>query len=401
MGDDFETVIMSACRTPIGAFGGALKDLSASELGAVVIREAIGRAGVASADIGDVVMGCVLQAGAGMNVARQAAMQAGLPVEVPGMTVNRVCGSGLQAVVHAFEAIRVGYVDTMVAGGTESMSNAPYLLKGARWGYRMGNADAIDSMLSEGLTCAIANCHMGITAEEIAARYSVSRCDQDAFAAESQMRAVAAIKEGRFKDEIVPVNIPQRKGEPVVFDTDEYPRAGTTAEKLAQLKPAFKKEGTVTAGNASGINDGAAALVVTSGEKAKRLQRKPLARILSYASTGVDPRVMGMGPVPAVKKVLERAQLKNEDIDLFELNEAFAAQSLAVVRELKLDPGKVNVNGGAVALGHPIGASGARVLTTLVYALRARRLRYGVASLCIGGGMGIAMAVENIHAGRN
>src|SRR3954462_4551817 len=396
MSNEFETVILSACRTPIGSFGGALKDLSAIDLGAIVIREAIARAGVTSADVGDVVMGCVLQAGAGMDVARQAALKAGLPVEVPGETVNRVCGSGLQAVVHAVEAIRVGYVDTMVAGGTESMSSAPYLLNGARWGYRMGNAEAVDSMLTEGLTCAMGGCHMGITAEEVATRYHVSRADQDAFAAESQQRAVKAIAEARFKDEIVPVPVPQRKGDPVLVDTDEYPRAGTTAEKLAALKPAFKKDGSVTAGNASGINDGAAALVVATAKKAESLGRKPLARILAYVSTGVDPKIMGMGPVPAVRKVLERAKLSIADIDLFELNEAFAAQSLAVMRELGLDAAKVNVNGGAIALGHPIGASGARVHTTLIYALRARKLRYGVASLCIGGGMGIAMAVETL-----
>jgi acetyl-CoA C-acetyltransferase len=398
MSDDFETVIMSACRTPIGSFGGALKDVSVSELGAIVIREAVARAGVQPEDVGDVVMGCVLQAGAGMNVARQAALKAGLPIEVPGETVNRVCGSGLQAVVHAVEAIRVGYVDTVVAGGAESMSNAPYLLKGARWGYRMGNGEAVDSMIHEGLTCAIANCHMGITAEEIASRFGVSRAEQDAFSAESQARAAAAIAEGRFKAEIVPVSIAQRKGDAVVVSTDEYPRAGTTAEKLAQLKPAFRKDGTVTAGNASGINDGASALVVTSATKAKALKAQPLARVLAYASTGVDPTIMGMGPVSAIRKALDRAGLKAADIDLFELNEAFAAQSLAVMRELGIDPTKVNVNGGAIALGHPIGASGARVLTTLVYALRARKLRYGVASLCIGGGMGIAMAVQNLDA---
>jgi len=391
---EFETVILSACRTPIGAFGGVFKDVSAVDLGAVVIREAIARADVKASDIGDVVMGCVLQAGAGMNVARQAAIKAGVPVEVPGETVNRVCGSGLQAVVHAVEAIRVGYVDTMVAGGTESMSNAPYLLKGARWGYRMGNAEAIDSMLAEGLTCAMGACHMGITAEEVASRYHVSRGDQDAFAAESQQRAEQAIKDGRFKDEIVPVSIPQKKGDAIKVEIDEYPRPGTTAEKLAALKPAFKKDGSVTAGNASGINDGAAALVVASGDKAKESGKRPLARILSYVSTGVDPAIMGMGPVPAVRKVLDRAGLKTGDVDLFELNEAFAAQALAVARELGLDAAKVNVNGGAIALGHPIGASGARVLTTLIYALRARQLRYGVASLCIGGGMGIAMAIE-------
>jgi acetyl-CoA C-acetyltransferase len=395
---DFEAVIVSACRTPIGAFGGAFKDLTAVDLGAVVIREAIARAGVEPADVGDVVMGCVLQAGAGMNVARQAALRAGLPVEVPGETVNRVCGSGLQAVVHAVEAIRIGYVDTMVAGGTESMSNAPYLLKGARWGYRMGNAEAIDSMLLEGLTCAMGGCHMGITAEEIATRYKVSRADQDAFAAQSQERAVRAIADGRFKEEIVAVPVPQKKGDPLIVDTDEYPRAGTTAEKLAALKPAFKKDGSVTAGNASGINDGAAALVVATGAKAHALGRKPLARILSYVSTGVDPMIMGMGPVPAVRKVLERAGLKLSDVDLFELNEAFAVQSVAVARELGIDPARVNGHGGAIALGHPIGASGARVLTTLVYALRARKKKYGVASLCIGGGMGIAMAVQNLDA---
>ena len=397
MDKDFEVVILSACRTPIGAFGGSLKDVGAVDLGAIVIREAIARAGVPPADIGDAVMGCVLQAGNGMNVARQAGLKAGLPVEVPGETVNRVCGSGLQAVVHAVEAIRVGYVDAMIAGGTESMSNAPYLLKGARWGYRMGNGEAIDSMLNEGLTCAIGLTHMGITAEEVATRYNVSRADQDAFAAESQARAVRAVAEGRFKDEIVPVPVPQRKGEPTLVDTDEYPRAGTTAEKLGALKPAFKKDGTVTAGNASGINDGAAALVIATARKAKALGAKPLARILAYVSTGVDPKVMGIGPVPAVRKVLERAGLTIADIDLFELNEAFAAQSVAVARELGVDPATVNVNGGAIALGHPIGASGARVLTTLVYALRARKLRYGVASLCIGGGMGIAMAIENLE----
>ena len=393
---DFETVILSACRTPIGAFGGVLKDVSAADLGAAASREAIARADVGPAEVGDVVMGCVLQAGAGMNVARQAALKAGLPVEVPAETVNRVCGSGLQAVVHAVEALRVGYVDTIVAGGTESMSNAPYLLTGARWGYRMGHAEAIDSMLAEGLTCAMGECHMGITAEEVATRYNVSRVDQDAFAAESQQRAERAIREGRFKDEIVPVFVPQKKGDPIKVDTDEYPRPGTTAEKLGALKPAFKKDGSVTAGNASGINDGAAAVVVTTGEKARQTGKRPLARILSHVSTGVDPAIMGMGPVSAVRKVLERAGLKMSDIDLFELNEAFAAQALAVGRELGLDAAKVNVNGGAIALGHPIGASGARVLTTLVYAMRARKLRYGVASLCIGGGMGIAVAVESL-----
>jgi acetyl-CoA C-acetyltransferase len=394
MNDDLEAVILSACRTPIGSFGGVLKELSAVDLAVIPIREAIARARVAPPDVGDVVLGCVLQAGAGMNVARQAALKAGLPIEVPGETVNRVCGSGLQAVVHAVEALRVGYVDVVIAGGTESMSNAPYLLKGARWGYRMGHAEATDSMLAEGLTCAINAGHMGVTAEEVASRYGVSRADQDAFAAESQQRAERAIKDGSFKAEIVPVEVPQKKGDPLRVVTDEYPRAGTTVEKLAALKPAFKKDGTVTAGNASGLNDGAAAMVVTTAENAKKIGTAPLARILSYVSVGVDPKIMGIGPVPAVRRVLERAHLRMDQIDLFELNEAFAAQSLAVMRELKADPAKVNVHGGAIALGHPIGASGARVLTTLIYALRARKLRYGVAALCIGGGMGIAMAVE-------
>ena len=394
MPQDTDAVILSACRTPIGAFGGVFKDLTAVDLGAIVIREAIARAGMKPADVHDVVMGCVLQAGAGMNVARQAALKAGLPVGVPAETVNRVCGSGLQAVVHAVEAIGVGYVDTIVAGGTESMSNAPYLLKGARWGYRMGHADVVDSMLLEGLTCAINSCHMGTTAEEIAKRYNISRADQDAFAAESQQRAERALGDGSFRAEIVPVSVPQKKGEPRRVDRDELPRPGTTVEKLAGLKPPFKKDGSVTAGNASGINDGAAALVVTTAAKAKAFGTAPLARILAYASTGVDPMIMGMGPVPAVRQLLERARLTIGDVDLFELNEAFAVQSVAVSHELGLDPAKVNIHGGAIALGHSIGASGARVLTTLVHALRAKKLRYGVASLCIGGGMGIAMAVE-------
>ena len=394
MSEELEAVILSACRTPIGSFGGVFKDVSAVDLATVVIREAIRRAGVAPADVGDVILGCVLQAGAGMNVARQAALKAGLPIEVPAETVNRVCGSGLQAVVHAVEALGMGDVDTIVAGGTESMSNAPYLLKGARWGYRMGHAEALDYLLAEGLTCAMHSCHMGITAEDVAAQYCISRTDQDAFAATSQQRAERAVKEGAFAAEIVPVEVPQKKGEPLRVESDEYPRAGTTVEKLGALKPAFKKDGTVTAGNASGINDGAAALVVTTRKRANALGRPPLARIVAYASAGVDPKIMGMGPVPAVRKVLDRAGLSVDRIDLFELNEAFASQSLAVMRELEADPAKVNVHGGAIALGHPIGASGARVLTTLVHTLRARKLRHGVASLCIGGGMGIAMLVE-------
>ena len=392
---DYEpAVIISACRTPIGSFGGALKDLSASDLGAVVIREAIRRAGIDPRELGDVIMGCVLQAGAGMNVARQAALKAGVPQDIPAETVNRVCGSGLQAVVHAVEAIRVGYTELVLAGGTESMSNAPYLLTGARWGYRMGNAQVYDTMVQEGLTCAINGCHMGITAEEIVTRFSISRTDQDAFAAESQRRAESAISSGAFRDEIVAVDIPQKKGDPIRFDKDEYPRAGTTAEKLAALKPAFKKDGSVTAGNASGINDGAAALVVTTPARARKIGTLPMARVLSFATTGVDPAIMGMGPVEATRKALQRANLEASQIDLFELNEAFASQSLAVARELALDLAKVNTRGGAIALGHPIGASGARILTTLIYALRARGGGKGVAALCIGGGMGIAMVIE-------
>ncbi|HMC76236.1 MAG TPA: acetyl-CoA C-acetyltransferase [Vicinamibacterales bacterium] len=389
-----DAVIVSACRTPIGSFGGVFKELSAADLGAVVIREAIRRAAINAIDLGDVIMGCVLQAGAGMNVARQAAIAAGVPVEVPAETVNRVCGSGLQAVVHAVEAVKAGFVDLVLAGGTESMSNAPYLLKGARWGYRMGNAEAVDSMLHEGLTCSINGCHMGMTAEEVAKRFSVSRADQDAFAAGSQARAETAIASGVFDREIVPVEVPRKKGAPVVVSRDEYPRAGTTAEKLGALRAAFTKDGTVTAGNASGINDGAAALVVATRAWADKNGRTPLATIRSYCTTGVDPMIMGMGPVEAMRRAVKRAGLTLGDLDVVELNEAFASQSLAVVRELGLDPAKVNVHGGAIALGHPIGASGARVLTTLVHALQARGGGRGAASLCIGGGMGTAMVVE-------
>ena len=389
-------VIISACRTPIGAFGGVFKDVTATDLAAVVIREAVARADLEPSQVGDVIMGCVLQAGAGMNVARQAAIRAGLPVDVPGETVNRVCGSGLTAVVHAVEAVQAGFTDVIVAGGTESMSNAPYILKGARWGYRMGHGEVVDSMLAEGLTCAIEGCHMGNTAEAIAVRHGISREDQDRFAAESQRRAAEAVADGRFDDEIVAVEVPQKKGPPERVTRDEYPRPGSTLEKLAGLRPAFQKDGTVTAGNASGINDGAAALVVMSDDGAKARHRRPLARVLSYATAGVEPRYMGMGPVPAVTRALDRAGLKTADIDVFELNEAFAAQSVAVVRELGIDPQRVNVHGGAIALGHPIGASGARVLTTLIYALRRREARFGVAALCVGGGMGVAMVVERM-----
>jgi acetyl-CoA C-acetyltransferase len=389
-----EAVILSACRTPIGSFGGVFKDLSAADLGAIVIREAIARAEVDPKDLGDVIMGCVLQAGAGMNVARQAAIKAGVPFDVPAETVNRVCGSGLQAVVHAVEAVKAGFIDVVLAGGTESMSNAPYLLRGARWGYRMGNGEVVDSMLLEGLTCSINGCHMGMTAEEIVRRSGVSRVDQDAFSAESQRRAEQAIGSGVFDREIVPVEVAQRKGPPLTVAKDEYPKPGTDADKLAALRPAFVKDGSVTAGNSSGINDGAAALVIATGKKAAQLGRKPLARILAYCTVGVDPMIMGMGPVEAMRNAVKRAGLSLADLDLIELNEAFAAQSLAVVRELGLDPAKVNVHGGAIALGHPIGASGARVLTTLVHALQRRGGGRGAASLCIGGGMGTAMIVE-------
>lgn len=387
-------VILSACRTPIGSFGGALKDLSAADLGAVVVRAALTRAAVEPAQVGDVILGCVLQGGAGMNVARQAALKAGLPVDTPAETVNRVCGSGLAAVVHASEAVRVGSADLVIAGGTESMSNAPYLLRDARWGLRMGHGELVDSMIGDGLTCAINSCHMGITAEEIVTRYGVSREDQDAFAVESQQRAMRAIKDGRFASEIVPVEVPQKKGDPRRVDTDEYPRADTSVDRLKALRPAFKKDGSVTAGNSSGINDGAAALVVSTETRARELGIKPLARIAAYATAGVDPRVMGMGPVPAVRRALDRAGLTFKDIDHFELNEAFAAQALAVVRELGLDEKRVNPFGGAIALGHPIGASGARILTTLIHALTARGGGRGVAALCVGGGMGVAMVVE-------
>jgi acetyl-CoA C-acetyltransferase len=391
-----DVVILSACRTAIGAFGGALKDVPAAELGAVVIREALSRAGVEPALVEDVYMGCVLQAGAGMNVARQAAVRAGIPVDVPAETINRVCGSGLQAVVHASQAIRSGDLQLAVAGGTESMSNAPFLLRSARWGYRLGSSEVVDSLLSEGLTCALEQCHMGLTAEQIGTRCRISRREQDAFAVESQRRAGEAIAGGRFRDEIVAVEIPQRKGPPRRFDIDEYPKPETTVEKLGALKPAFAAEGSVTAGNASGINDGASALVVASKARAAALGRQALARIVASAVCGVEPRVMGLGPVPAVRKVLDRAGVAARDIDLFELNEAFAVQALAVVRELGVSPATVNVNGGAVALGHPIGASGARILTTLIHALRQRGGGRGVAALCIGGGMGIAMVVETL-----
>lgn len=391
-----EVVIASAVRTPIGSFMGALSDMSAIDLGARVIEAAIERAGVNKEDIEEVLMGNVLQAGLGQGPARQAALRAGLANEVPATTINKLCGSGLKSVMMAVQAIKAGDYEVIVAGGMESMSQAPYLLPSARKGYRMGNGQIVDSMINDGLTCAVHGYHMGITAENIAERYGFTREEQDQFAATSQNRAEAAIKQERFADEIVEVVIPQRKGDPIVFKQDEFPRAGVTADGLAKLRPAFKKDGVVTAGNASGINDGAAAVVVCSREAAERMGLKPLARIVSYASAGVEPAYMGLGPIPASRLALQKAGLSVDAIDLVEANEAFAAQSLAVVKDLGLSPDKVNVNGGAIALGHPIGASGTRVLVTLLHELKKREGRYGLATLCIGGGQGVAMVVENL-----
>ncbi|HOA71475.1 MAG: acetyl-CoA C-acetyltransferase [Bacillota bacterium] len=389
-----QAVIVSGVRTAIGSFGGTLSNVPASRLGAVVVKEAVRRAGIEVSMVDEVIMGNVIGAGQGQNIARQAAVYAGIPVEVPCMTVNKVCGSGLKAVVLAAQAIAAGDADVVVAGGTENMNMAPYLLPKARFGYRMGHAELIDSMISDGLWCIFGDTHMGITAEIVAERWGITREAQDTYGALSQNRAEAAIKAGRFKEEIVPVEVPQRKGDPVVFDQDEHPRFGTTAEVLARLRPAFKKDGTVTAGNASGINDGAAALVVMSAEKAEELNIEPMARITAYASAGVAPEIMGTGPVPATRKALKKAGLGIADIDLVELNEAFAATTLAAIKELGLDTSIVNVNGGAIALGHPIGASGARILVTLLHEMKRRDAKTGLATMCIGGGMGIALIVE-------
>jgi acetyl-CoA C-acetyltransferase len=391
-----EVVIASAARTALGSFGGSLKDVSAADLGALVIKEAVNRAGIKPELVEEVVMGNVIQAGLGQNVARQATVKAGLPVEVPAMTINKVCGSGLRTVALAAQMIKAGDADIVVAGGMENMSQAPYILDKARWGQRMGDGKLVDSMIKDALWDAFNNYHMGVTAENIAKEWNLTREEQDAFAAASQQKAEKAIKEGKFKDEIVPVVIPQRKGEPKVFDTDEFPRFGTTTESLGKLKPAFAKEGTVTAGNASGINDGAAAFVIMSAEKAKELGVKPLAKIVSYGNRGLDPAIMGYGPFHATKKALEASNLTIEDLDLIEANEAFAAQSLAVAKDLKFDMEKVNVNGGAIAIGHPVGASGARILTTLLYEMKRRDAKRGLATLCIGGGMGTALIVERV-----
>ena len=389
-----DVVIVSAVRTPIASFGGALQGYGAVNLGALVIREAVQRAGIQGKQVDEVIMGNVLQAGLGQNPARQAALKAGLPVETTAQTINVVCGSGLKAVVAAAQAIRAGDAEIVAAGGMESMSDAAFLLDQARWGQRMGHGTLVDSMIKDGLWCAFNEYHMGITAENVAEKYGIGRREQDEFAAWSQAKAVAAMEKGRFKEEIVPVAIPQRKGEPVIFDRDEYPRAGTTVETLAKLKPAFKKDGTVTAGNASGINDAAAACVLMSKEKAAALGIPYLAAIKGYGMAGVDPAIMGVGPVDAVKKALQKAGIALDELDLIEANEAFAAQALAVTKELGFPGEKVNVNGGAIALGHPIGASGTRILVTLVHEMKKRRDKLGLATLCIGGGQGIALVVE-------
>lgn len=392
-----EIVIVSAVRTAIGNFQGSLAGISATQLGGIVLEAALERAGVPKDVVDEVIMGNVLQAGLGQNPARQASIRAGLAHEVPSLTINKVCGSGLKAVHLAVQAIVSGDSDVVLAGGMENMSQAPYLMEGARSGYRMGDQKVVDSMIRDGLWCAFNDYHMGITAENLCTKYEISREEQDEFAAWSQEKAQKALASGRFQDEIVSVPIPQRKGDPLLFSVDEFPRAGVTAEGLGKLKPAFKKDGTVTAGNASGINDGAAALLIMSREKADELGVKPLARIIANASAGVDPSIMGYGPVPATERVLAKAGLTLEQMDLIEANEAFAVQSLAVGKALGINRDKLNVNGGAIALGHPIGASGARILVSLVHELQKREgVKYGLATLCIGGGQGVATVVEKL-----
>ncbi len=390
-----DVVIVGAARTAIGSYGGSLKGVSARELGKIVIKEAIKRAGIQPEQVEEVIMGDVLQGGLGQNVARQMTLDAGIPKEVPAMTINKVCGSGLRAVELAAQIIKAGDADIIVAGGAENMSATAYAMPAARWGQRMGNTNMVDMMVNDGLWDAFNGYHMGITAENVAEKWGLTREELDEFALASQQKAEAAIKAGRFKDEIVPVEIPQRKGDPIVFDTDEYVKMGATIEKMAKLKPAFKKDGVVTAANASGINDSGAAVVVMSADKAEELGLKPLVKIVSYASAGVDPSIMGVGPVPASQKALEKADMTIADMDLYEANEAFAAQSLAVGKELGFDTEKLNVNGGAIALGHPIGASGCRILITLIYEMLKREgVKKGLATLCIGGGMGTALIVE-------
>ena len=389
-----QVVIASAVRTPMGSFNGTLAKLSPAKLGEIVIREALERAKVSPELVDEVYMGCVLQSGQGQGVARQASINAGLPVETPATTINMICGSGLKSVSLAVQSVLLGDNDIVVAGGTECMSSSAYAMPAARWGNRMGDGKIIDTMVNDALTDAFHNYHMGITAENIAERWNLSREAQDEFAYNSQMKAAKANDEGRFVNEIVPVTIPQRKGDPIIFAKDEFIKANANLEKLGKLRPAFKKDGTVTAGNASGLNDGAAALVVMSKEKADELGIKPLVTVVSYASAGVDPAIMGYGPVPATKKALKKAGLKVEDLDLIEANEAFAAQSLAVVKDLGLNSDIVNVNGGAIALGHPVGASGARILITLIHEMLKRESTYGLATLCIGGGMAEAVIVK-------
>ncbi|MDO0822585.1 acetyl-CoA C-acetyltransferase [Desulfosporosinus nitroreducens] len=389
-----EVVIVSAVRTPIGSFNGVLANIPAVELGAIVIKEVINRSGITPSQVDEVIMGNVLSSALGQNPARQASVKAGLPLEVPAWTVSKVCGSGLKAVVCAAQAIIAGDAEIIVAGGMESMSLSSYALPKARSGYRMGNDILVDTMVHDGLTDAFHGIHMGITAENIAEQYEFSREDQDNYAVSSQNRTETAIKAGKFDEEIVPVNIPQRKGDPIVVDKDEFPRFGATSEALAKLRPAFKKEGTVTAGNASGVNDGAAAVLVMSKEKAESLGLKPLVTITSWGSAGVDPLIMGTGPIPATLKALKKAHLTIADLDVVEANEAFASQTLSVAKELQLDLQKTNINGGAIALGHPIGASGARILVTLLHEMKRQSAHRGLATLCIGGGQGIAMILE-------
>lgn len=389
-----EVVIASACRTAIGKFGGTLKDVPAVELGATVIAEAVKRAGIAPEQVDEVIFGNVIQAGLGQNPARQASIKAGLPIETTAMTINIVCGSGLKAVALAANQIKAGEADIVVAGGTENMSAAPFAVPAARWGARMFDTKLVDLTVKDGLWDAFNDVHMGITAENIAEKYGFTREQQDQLAVNSQNKAEVAVDSGRFDDEIVPITIPQRKGDPIVFARDEHLSRGNTMEKVARLKPAFKKDGTVTAANASGVNDGAAALVIMSKEKADELGIKPLATIVSYATAGVDPAIMGTGPIPAVRKAMEKADMTIGDFDLIEANEAFAAQALSVATDLGFDMDKVNVNGGAIALGHPVGASGARILVTLLYEMQKRDAKKGLATLCIGGGMGQALIVK-------
>ncbi len=394
MADRREAVIISAVRTPTGKFLGSLKGFKATDLGAMVVRESVRRAGVAPEDVDEVIMGCVIQAGLGQNPARQAALRGGIPFGVSAVTINKVCGSGLKSVMMAAQGVQLGDSEIVVAGGMESMSNAPYLLQQAREGYRMGNGVLVDSMIHDGLWCAFENYHMGNTGEVVAERYHVTRQEQDEYALNSHRKAAAAIKGGKFKDEILAVEIPQKKGAPLIFDTDETVREDTSIEALGKLKPAFKEGGTVTAGNAPSVNDGASAVVVTSLERARQMNVEPMARIAAQATSGIQPELVMMAPVEAIRKVLKKAGWSLEEVDLIELNEAFSVQAVAIIRELGLDPQKVNVNGGAVALGHAIGQSGSRLLTTMLYEMRRRNVRRGLAALCLGGGNAVAMAVE-------